>query len=994
MAMLAGELFDDKVNVSLVDDPIEEYRKSLSDLTMNSKPMILMLTMLAEDYKDTKAAEIVSCIEQRLYQVKTDQKLPTLYLLDSICKNVNVTVYIPLFEKKIVKMFCHTFERSDEKTRISLFKLRQTWNVVFSNEVLHNLDVSIKKLDSNWPIIKPTVKPVEQSTKRLASVKQTATDVDSKNVLKPSNDSNITTNGSINKRPESKQNQPKEPNCIRQMDPRKSAPKPPPTPVIRDANFLFRNSNKNVNKKSVNKIEPNSKRKLFGSNASSVKIKKKDSTEIANTSNPMLKKPKANKRKPPPLSQSLVGPAKHSRKSPIEMPVALPVAPDDVIPLGQNHHKSVSKWSKPEVRPLRNESIVSSLKSHHVSPPPNHTGSPPQTISSILPNVTSKTTIPAPNVFVKPEVLFGTSCVDKTSSSQSDWNTTSSVTVAQPALPFVMDRDYRHEFDDVPNQVPITSSDHDVLSQKYEMQPNHQFPPDTHFPSPHSSSLPPQSNMYLGVIEPHGSVKLFINNEMRRLYYLDNITALVLMKVHPDIPFDQLVGREPVSLEPKQVFFFGMSTTVFIDRGQPTEQSLKLEFNHPVPKTFYFAGSPMAHGIMLGLPARELVIDARPYQTAFGGPPIRIYFDSDDQYHTFQISDSRPLLKFSDELRLDLWARLANEAKSNAGFPISPTEHQSEYNYAPNSTISLNSSCNSFPPTTQPSKASNGANSEFSDLNSLLSKLTAVGLIKANTNEGKNVKKPTKSLPSKRYLPLDVSVLKVHHKFVIDQLYSGVPCTNCSLRFSDEALNDEDGKKSRYACHLDWHFRQNRREKTKPGSSGGLSTSAQAHRRPWCYTSDSWILYRDVYDDVEEDSSSFFDKNYANSPSMPSSISMSSLDFSKFKDSISDYDKFIEVIGSDTFVDGDLHKRVCTVESVSDESLNSCSVCNESFDLKWLEDDEEWRLMNAVRFVSKDNGVMQLFHPLCLKDHLIQLDKTAVDTDNCMTLFYSFLSKQ
>lgn len=46
----------------------EEYASSLADLTVNSKPLINMLTMLAEENIDS-AASIVKVIENHLSQV-------------------------------------------------------------------------------------------------------------------------------------------------------------------------------------------------------------------------------------------------------------------------------------------------------------------------------------------------------------------------------------------------------------------------------------------------------------------------------------------------------------------------------------------------------------------------------------------------------------------------------------------------------------------------------------------------------------------------------------------------------------------------------------------------------------------------------------------------------------------------------------------------------------------------------------------------------------
>ncbi|EDO49720.1 predicted protein, partial [Nematostella vectensis] len=66
---------------------IEEYASSLADLTFNSKPLINVLTMLAEE-NGQYAASIVKLIEKRIQTVAQQYRLPSLYLLDSIIKNV------------------------------------------------------------------------------------------------------------------------------------------------------------------------------------------------------------------------------------------------------------------------------------------------------------------------------------------------------------------------------------------------------------------------------------------------------------------------------------------------------------------------------------------------------------------------------------------------------------------------------------------------------------------------------------------------------------------------------------------------------------------------------------------------------------------------------------------------------------------------------------------------------------------------------------------
>ncbi|XP_076819795.1 uncharacterized protein LOC143464631 isoform X2 [Clavelina lepadiformis] len=131
-----------------MEDLIEEYQSSLEDLTFNSKPHINMLTILAEENKQ-HAELIVRRIEARL--AEASQKLPIMYLLDSIVKNVGEN-YKALFAKDLVKTFKTAFEAADDKSKMSLYKLRTTWGEYFSLKKLHALDMEIKTRDPNWPV--------------------------------------------------------------------------------------------------------------------------------------------------------------------------------------------------------------------------------------------------------------------------------------------------------------------------------------------------------------------------------------------------------------------------------------------------------------------------------------------------------------------------------------------------------------------------------------------------------------------------------------------------------------------------------------------------------------------------------------------------------------------------------------------------------------------------------------------------------------------------
>ncbi|NWI72289.1 PCF11 protein, partial [Dryoscopus gambensis] len=132
------------------EDACRDYQSSLEDLTFNSKPHINMLTILAEENVPF-AKDIVSLIEAQIARAPASEKLPVMYLMDSIVKTVgreNLTA----FTKNLVATFICVFEKVDENTRKSLFKLRSTWDDIFPLKKLYALDVRVNSLDPAWPI--------------------------------------------------------------------------------------------------------------------------------------------------------------------------------------------------------------------------------------------------------------------------------------------------------------------------------------------------------------------------------------------------------------------------------------------------------------------------------------------------------------------------------------------------------------------------------------------------------------------------------------------------------------------------------------------------------------------------------------------------------------------------------------------------------------------------------------------------------------------------
>ncbi|KAL3880688.1 hypothetical protein ACJMK2_032908 [Sinanodonta woodiana] len=140
---------------------IVEFANAIEELNINSKPQINFLTMLAEDHEQY-APEIVRVIEAHIQKVKPNSKLPAIYLIDSIVKNLPHSSYKSLLMKNIVHTFTSVFEKVDEKTRAALYKVRQTWVDIFPNNKLYGIDVQINShLDPAWPV---TAAPPEQGS--------------------------------------------------------------------------------------------------------------------------------------------------------------------------------------------------------------------------------------------------------------------------------------------------------------------------------------------------------------------------------------------------------------------------------------------------------------------------------------------------------------------------------------------------------------------------------------------------------------------------------------------------------------------------------------------------------------------------------------------------------------------------------------------------------------------------------------------------------------
>ncbi|KAL2179897.1 uncharacterized protein P884DRAFT_275492 [Thermothelomyces heterothallicus CBS 202.75] len=192
---------------------------------------------------------------------------------------------------------------------------------------------------------------------------------------------------------------------------------------------------------------------------------------------------------------------------------------------------------------------------------------------------------------------------------------------------------------------------------------------------------------------------------------------------------------------------------------------------------------------------------------------------------------------------------------------------------------------------------------------------------------------------------LTTASLKTFRPHLIAQLHEnlGPPCTQCGRRFK----TDDEGRRKKTA-HMDWHFRVHQRMN---------DAEKRGQHRSWYVDETDWIRSREAIDadyaHPQDASSSYY--YYSSDDRHHSSSASPALHHTTIN---------TKRQGGSSAAGASAASRIPYLAVPEDSSrVNSaCPICQEKFEMKWLDEAQEWVWTDAVRVGDR------VFHASCHRE--------------------------
>lgn len=160
----------------------------------------------------------------------------------------------------------------------------------------------------------------------------------------------------------------------------------------------------------------------------------------------------------------------------------------------------------------------------------------------------------------------------------------------------------------------------------------------------------------------------------------------------------------------------------------------------------------------------------------------------------------------------------------------------------------------------------------------------------------------------------------------------------------------------KYSQHLDWHFRQNRRDR---------DSQRRAHSRKWYYDCADWIRYEEI-EDLDERGEILRERFSFKQVKLKFAFSIAEKNFFETQqieamDQVGDDSNQMRIPG----VSGE-SSAIPSCPAGPDDLNRRCDMCHDQFEQFFNEETEEWHLRLAMKVDDK------FYHPICYEDFKVR----------------------